>query len=349
MINLVIGGLGFGGAERVCIEFANYFIEYHNVDLYLNDLEGTKRFHLNPRINVIKFENIYELAHKLKNKKVLFFDYTIGIRVLFYNLIFRLNINSIVRLATYQYRIEKREKSLPYFKSLKVLLYYSIHLLFLSYFDHYIVLNKTMKINLIKRFKITSDKISVINNPIPNKFFEAESSPSIKPTILFVGRLIPSKGISDLLDIVDHFPIDTRVIIIGNGMMEPIIKKKVKNISAATTEIIYIPATTEIINFYKKATMLVLPSYREGSPNVLLEALAVGIPVVSYDCLSGPNEIIVSGLNGILVDLGDKIGLLNAINHVLKSKWDTAILKQSVEHHKIELIAKEYLSLILDM
>lgn len=344
MINLIIGGLGFGGAERVCMELANYLIEDYDVNLYLNRLDKVYRYNMDPRIKIIKFDNTLELAYKLKDKKVLFFDYTVGIKVLFYNLILKLNIRTIVRLATYQYRIEKREKSFPYLKSLKIMVYYSLHLIFLRYFDHYLVLNETMEKNLVKRFSISRDKISLIHNPIPKKFFEARITPPVKPTILFVGRLIPSKGINDLLAIIHLFPLDSRVIMVGNGMMESIIKEKSTSINGP--EIIHITSTTEIVKFYQSATLLVLPSYREGSPNVLLEALAVGIPVVSYDCLSGPNEIIQSGLNGVLVKLGDKMALLNAINKVLETKWESNILKKSVERHKIEYIAKDYVSLI---
>jgi glycosyltransferase involved in cell wall biosynthesis len=72
--------------------------------------------------------------------------------------------------------------------------------------------------------------------------------------------------------------------------------------------------------FMRNAEIFVLSSKLEGFPNVLLEAMAVGVPVVSFDCPTGPNEIITNRENGILVEPGNEKELSDAIIELLSNK-----------------------------
>lgn len=97
------------------------------------------------------------------------------------------------------------------------------------------------------------------------------------------------------------------------------------------TEDIWIPGFD--VNPYKymaKADVFVLSSLYEGLPNVLIEAIRVGTPVISTNCLSGPEEILLSGKGGDLVDIGDYTEMAKAIERYLdnpeyaKTKWQIA-------------------------
>lgn len=102
--------------------------------------------------------------------------------------------------------------------------------------------------------------------------------------------------------------------------------------------------------YYKKALFTVLCSKYEGFPNALLESLANGTPVVSYDCFSGPNEIIVDQENGLLLRKQNVEQLIKSINLMVRDKDLYSKCKQnaaqSVAQFDIEIIGKQWLDLL---
>ena len=82
----------------------------------------------------------------------------------------------------------------------------------------------------------------------------------------------------------------------------------------------------------KSANFLVMSSYVEGFPNTLLESLVVGTPVISFDCPSGPSEILDGGRFGHLVPVGYASALAQAIETALDSPIDNAFLQVADVH-----------------
>lgn len=102
--------------------------------------------------------------------------------------------------------------------------------------------------------------------------------------------------------------------------------------------------------YYKNALFTVLSSRNEGFPNVILESFALGTPVVSFDCFSGPNEIIIHRENGLLIANQDFGKLTDALDLFFE---DNALLKQCKQNAKktagsfdIETIGKQWLKLL---
>jgi glycosyltransferase involved in cell wall biosynthesis len=96
-----------------------------------------------------------------------------------------------------------------------------------------------------------------------------------------------------------------------------------------------------------KAAVFVLTSVREGLPNVMIEALACGCPVVSTDCRSGPAEILEGGTWGRLVPVGDVKALSEAIMAAIAQPPDRATLVERARFFSAAAIARRYLSELL--
>ena len=95
-----------------------------------------------------------------------------------------------------------------------------------------------------------------------------------------------------------------------------------------------------------KSNLFVLSSKYEGFPNVLIEALACGLPIVSTDCPSGPREILDNGKYGKLVPVGDVDSLAKAMEETLNNPVSCKDLQERSRCFSIDRIFKQYLNLI---
>lgn len=150
-----------------------------------------------------------------------------------------------------------------------------------------------------------------------------------EPLILSVARLIEKKGLGDLIaaaDILRHRGRVFRLEIIGGGPLREPLKAQAKRLGLVDRVRLSGAQAHDVVCLaYQRASVFVLPCVvasngdRDGIPNVLLEAMASGVPVVST-AVSGIPEVIESGRDGLLVSPNDPAALAEAIDKLLASQ-----------------------------
>lgn len=98
--------------------------------------------------------------------------------------------------------------------------------------------------------------------------------------------------------------------------------------------------------YFRRASVFVLSSAWEGLPNVLIEAMACGCPVVSTDCPSGPSEILDEGRVGRLVPVGDAVKLAEAVTETLDSPADPEVVIRRARHYSFDRVISDYENLL---
>jgi len=140
--------------------------------------------------------------------------------------------------------------------------------------------------------------------------------------IFALGRMIADKGFSDIIhclsDILQSGK-EVSLVIGGDGPVRHALQKLAFDLGCQNN--VFFPGEIEYPSvWFQQQPIFVLSSYREGYPNVLLEAMSYGCPSVAYNCETGPAEIIEDQINGILVEVGNKANLSQAIKSLLGNK-----------------------------
>ena len=155
--------------------------------------------------------------------------------------------------------------------------------------------------------------------PVQNEWWTrpAQQGTSRLVRIVSAGRLNHEKGFHLLISAVDELrrrcpELELRVALLGEGPHRAKLEQQV--IDLKLSGIVKLPGFQEnAAAWYRSADLFVLPSLMEGMPNVLLEAMACGTPVISSNCHSGPAEILENGRLGELVAVNDVDALLKAL------------------------------------
>jgi len=169
--------------------------------------------------------------------------------------------------------------------------------------DGIIVTSLKGKNYISKKYGIPESKILYLPNYIDcNVFKPIEVEKDID--ILYVGRLHEKKNLLKLLEAVSELSFDPKVLFIGKGPEKANLLRfaREKNVNL---EIIDRIENTELPLYYNRSKLFVLPSYYEGNPKVLLEAMACGNVVIGTD-VPGINDVIVNGETGFLAELSSR-------------------------------------------
>ena len=170
---------------------------------------------------------------------------------------------------------------------------------------------------------LEKSKVRIVENGINTRLYNGKKTArSDIPTILFMGEIGKRKGIYDLLQalsIIKKSGCDFKAIIAGPGEIEQAKKRAKELLLSECTFFVGPVAGEEKVTLLHKAWCFVLPSYAEGLPISILEALAAGLPVVSTT-VGGIPDVIIQKENGFLIEPGDVHSLARDILHILKTK-----------------------------
>ncbi len=220
--------------------------------------------------------------------------------------------------------------------------------------DGVLAVSRGVAQDVMRLFRVPSEKIHVVPNPVvtPEMLSNPPSvpahpfymSPRQVPIVVGMGGLRKAKDFPTLLQafaIMVHTR-PARLVILGQGHL----KKKLEALSRSLN----IAPWTDFPGFVENpygylahADLFVLSSLWEGSPNVLTEALAMGTPVVSTDCPSGPREILQDGRYGRLVPVRDPHAMAQAMLEVLENRPDPSFLKEAVTNYTLAASTREHL------
>lgn len=179
---------------------------------------------------------------------------------------------------------------------------------------------------------------------------ELENDDSI--TLLYVGRIASGKGIEDLIRAVKKVECDSLTVrIAGEGPDMKQLKQITEELGVSPT-ISFLGYRDDIPALLADANVLVLPSYREGTPRVITEALASGTPVISTRIAGIPDQV-KHGETGVLIEPGDIPSLVNQIEEVCKhpKHWKKMGMKgrEDIERFRLDNIQSAWEQLYADL
>ncbi|PUR01237.1 glycosyltransferase family 4 protein [Acinetobacter schindleri] len=221
-----------------------------------------------------------------------------------------------------------------------------------KYCDYVVTLTKRDKELWDQGIKNIKAKIIPIANPSP--FEVQENIPSLDyKTILCVGRLTYQKGFDLLITawvkVAQQVP-DWKIVMVGSGEDEQMLKQMAKSLGVDDS-IIFAGQQKNMDIFYRQASFFCMSSRFEGLPMALLEAQSYGLPIVAFDCDTGPAEIVEHNTSGFLVELGNIAELANALFELINltntqyEKLSSAAVQNSTKY-AVSSTIKSWLNII---
>jgi glycosyltransferase involved in cell wall biosynthesis len=344
------------GAERVFVTLANQFTSRTQVDLVLCRAAGPLLEECRPEVNVVdlnvrnEYQSFVPLWRYLRKARPDVLLSTLNLSSLAAIAAVRISgapTRNIVRIAN-TLSVEKRSRGKKRVERALVKWFYPRA-------SRLIAVSQGVASDITHYTGIPTERIQIIYNPvISSKLLEQAAEPIDHPwfdnhdlpILLAVGRLEPQKNYLLLIKTFAALQRDIpcRLLILGEGESRPELERLVGALGIADR--VDLPGyAPNPFAYMQKADCFVLSSDYEGLPNVLIQAMACGCPVVSTDCPSGPAEILKGGEFGQLVPSGDASALADAIKACLAGDQRKPP-KAWLEQFEVNFAAEQYWQVI---
>ena len=360
-VTLLINSLRGGGAERVCATLANELRDagWTVQILVLNLRDAVVREAVDPRIPVVELRvehvrsglaGIARHIRRTRPERFLVFNHQLAVVLVWLRAIgcgrFAIvarNISTLSRKAALE----------PSFWHRRVV--HTLTRRFLRRADRVIAQSAGMERDLIENYRVEARRLRVIHNPLAPRFRHHGSVAPVPwaerdDEILYVGRLLPIKGLELLIDACALCMRERPGLVlrlVGAGEQELELKDRVAHAGIAA-RVIFHGYVADTVPIYARAKVVALTSHYEGFPNVLVEAMSQGTPVVSVDCASGPAEIVEDGLNGFLCRSREPADFAQSLQRALDRQWDLEAVRRTTDRFSSRAIAAEYAQVLAE-
>lgn len=221
--------------------------------------------------------------------------------------------------------------------------------------DEIVAVSQGAASDLVKILKLAPSRVKIIYNPIiSEQFWERAGAPLLdpafqderRPVILAVGRLHYHKDYGTLLRAFARLRgrIEAKLVFLGSGEEQSTLTQIARNL-AIDGDVEFLGDVANPLPYMKAAKVLALSSKVEALPTVLIEALALGLPIVATDCPTGPREILDGGAYGTLVPVGDDAKLADALFDVLSRPRTPPAPQEALFRFQHDRVLDQYLAL----
>ncbi|MDO3644417.1 glycosyltransferase [Mucilaginibacter sp. L3T2-6] len=346
---LIIASLGAGGSERVFWLLSQYFDKSkYKVTVVLldgrqqsfsSDVEGVEFIDLKTIKASKAFFKIYHLLRSEKPYAV--FSTTDHINILTAMVACFLPIPKLIcRASNNPHQMKK-------YYDYKSRFYNLFTRFFALRFDFIVCQSYEMKKSMNALYGIRKTKLKVIPNPVLyTPVVKKDSSVVDKKRLIIVARLSEEKGVCRLLPVMQELPDNYVLTIAGDGPLMAGLKAEV-SLRKLESRVTFLGRITNVPSRIAQHDLLLLSSFTEGFPNVILEALSVGVPVVTFR-VGGVDDIVRNGFNGFIVKQGDLLSFKNQIIHACSRSWSHDAIKADISSRfDLNKIGKAYENLLL--
>lgn len=194
----------------------------------------------------------------------------------------------------------------------------------------------------------------ILPNPLNPQFLNRKTCEEREELVVAAGRLDENKNHAMLIHafakIAEEYPA-VNLIIYGEGELRPALESLVEE--KGLGDRVFLPGSVDdIASHICKARIFALTSNTEGMPNSIMEAMALGIPVIATDCpCGGPAALIENEVNGLLVPVGDAFALADAFRRIfedrdfeLKMRGNASMITEKLAPDKVNREWEEYLN-----
>lgn len=210
--------------------------------------------------------------------------------------------------------------------------------------DQIIVTTEAMKQDILDRLPMMKSKVNVIPNYLMDELFSVKTK-HLLYDICFIGRLSEQKNVFNFFEAITALKL--KVALIGDGNLKTLLKKRYGDLNGMVKWFGSIPHK-EVVNVLSHSKIFILPSFYEGHPKALIEAMACGLPVIGANSI-GIKEIVTHGENGLLCETNSesiKKTIEKLINNSdLKTKLGKKARSFSKKNYSIKKIAEQELLL----